>query len=110
MTLRPRLGLTILLTAIPLVAGLAWLRQDMERGALEDRLREVAETYMDRRGREGYAYGPERFGGRLGGGREGRRGPRRGPWGPGRRGPDGPPPKRGERPFGPPDGEAIPGA
>ena len=65
MTLRTRLGLTMLLTAIPLVAGLAWLRGDMERRSAEDRLREVASLHMDRRGWSDYAYDPSRFGGHL---------------------------------------------
>lgn len=39
MTLRVRLALTILLTAIPLVGGLMWLRKDLERRTIEETLR-----------------------------------------------------------------------
>ena len=39
MTLRVRLALTILLTAIPLVGGLMWLRKDLERQTIEETLR-----------------------------------------------------------------------
>ena len=115
MTLRTRLALTVLATAIPLVAGIAWLRADMERRTAVDRLREVAVTHMDRRGWRDHGVDATRFGGHL---ESRRRGPRRrgGPVRPGEgRRPPGmgeprmPPPRGGEddvRPEGvpPPDG------
>jgi len=71
MTLRTRLALSVLLTALPLAAGVVWLRERVERLSIERSLREFALTRMDMGGREMCERHPETF---QGPGR-----PRRGP-------------------------------
>lgn len=50
MTLRVRLTLTILVTAIPLVGGLMWLRRDVERRTVEETMRASALAFVDHNG------------------------------------------------------------
>ncbi len=88
MTLRRRLGLTVLLTAIPLVVGLIWLWERLELRSFEDGLRTFAVTHMESQGRERCEENPTTWGGILGG-----RPPPRG-----RRNDDGPGPRRGRGP------------
>ena len=77
MNLRTRLALSVLLTALPLAAGVVWLRERVERLSIEATLREFALSRMEMGGREMCERRPETF---QGPGR-----PRRGP--PGGRGP-----------------------
>ncbi len=50
MTLRVRLTLTILVTAVPLVGGLMWLRKDVERRTIEETMRASALAFYDHNG------------------------------------------------------------
>ena len=52
MTLRRRLTLVLVATAVPLVAGLVWSRTEMERRATERVLRELAQFRIEAIGRE----------------------------------------------------------
>lgn len=123
MKLRTRLALVVLVTALPVVAGITWMRADLERRTVETGLREfVLARMVDYGGREQCENSPETFPepprGRPfgpGGDRDDRRmpGERRPPFDdgepPGERRPPGdrrgPPddggPGRGQRQFGP---------
>ena len=50
MSLRLRLALTMLLTAVPLVGGLMWLRNDVERRTIEETMRASALAFVDHNG------------------------------------------------------------
>ena len=62
MTLRLRLALAVVLAAIPLLAGAAWLRRTIETRAFEDAMREFALATMDAGARERCEADPSRFG------------------------------------------------
>ena len=47
MTLRLRLGLTILVTAVPLIGVLMWMRRDVERQSVEDAMRRFVTQIME---------------------------------------------------------------
>ena len=47
MSLRLRLMVAVLLTAVPLVAGVTWLLRDLERGAVEQGLRDIVVARME---------------------------------------------------------------
>lgn len=61
MKLRQRLALTVLATAVPLVAGLAWARAAYERRTAEQGLREFVLARMESGGRENCEASPETF-------------------------------------------------
>src|SRR4030095_14032328 len=61
MKLRPRLALSILITAIPLTAIIAWARADIERSASEQAFREFVLARMDSDCRERCEASPETF-------------------------------------------------
>ncbi|MCC7138019.1 MAG: sensor histidine kinase [Planctomycetes bacterium] len=61
MTLRARLALTVVLTAVPLTAAAAWVRAAFARQAVEDAMAEFALAYMDAGGRERCEADPGRF-------------------------------------------------
>ncbi len=63
MSLRTRLALTILLTAIPLAAGLVWLRAHTRRLAQERSLHDLVVTVMQAGGREMCEAFPDMFSG-----------------------------------------------
>ncbi len=52
LTLRGRLALTVLVVAMPMLAGIAWLRGDLARRAADRSLREFAVARMESGGRE----------------------------------------------------------
>ncbi len=62
MTLRVRLTLAVLLTAVPLWAGATWLINNLEREALVDAIAESAIARMENGGRELCEQSPEDFG------------------------------------------------
>jgi signal transduction histidine kinase len=51
-TLRRRLALTVVAAAVPLVAGVLWLRDEVEVRRLDDQMREFARAHMEAGGRE----------------------------------------------------------
>jgi signal transduction histidine kinase len=59
--LRLRVGLTLLATALPLVAGLAWFRADLVRRTAEEQLRGFVLARMEEGGRERCEASPETF-------------------------------------------------
>lgn len=61
MKLRPRLVLTIVVVAVPLVAGGFWLRADVERRATVASLAQTARARMETGGREQCEASPETF-------------------------------------------------
>lgn len=61
MTLRRRLLLTMLLAALPLLAGVLWLRRDVELRRLTARMREYGLATMEAGGRERCERNPARF-------------------------------------------------
>ncbi len=61
MKLRARLALTVLIAAVPLVAGVAWLRSDLSRRNDERWLREFAAARLDASARARCEEAPERF-------------------------------------------------
>jgi signal transduction histidine kinase len=111
MTLQRRLALTLALSAVPLVVGLAWVRTEVGRRADVQALRDNVLTRAEMIGRDECEAAPERFmdaprGGRRGGGPppdfrgfdpDDPNRPEGGPPGPGRRG------FGGRAPFPPPD-------
>jgi signal transduction histidine kinase len=64
MTLRRRLALTLVLASGPLVAGVLWLRSELQRRAVEDALRESLMARMEAGGRERCEEDPAAFSGR----------------------------------------------
>ena len=62
MTLRRRLALAVVLAAIPLLAGAAWLRRTIETRGFDDAMREFALATMDAGARERCEADPARFG------------------------------------------------
>ena len=65
MTLRRRLALTLVLAAGPLIAGVLWLRSELQRRAVEDAVRESMLARMEAAGgRERCEEDPAAFGGR----------------------------------------------
>ncbi|HET8645274.1 MAG TPA: HAMP domain-containing sensor histidine kinase [Vicinamibacteria bacterium] len=64
MTLRRRLTLTLVLATGPLVAGALWLRNELQRRAVEDALRESLLARMEAGGRERCEEDPSSFSGR----------------------------------------------
>jgi signal transduction histidine kinase len=98
-TLRLRLGLVILVTAVPLVGVLMWLRRDADRRAIEDGMRRYVTQLMENERWE-CELDPTTYGGDLADMHRSRRGrfrPRR----------PGPPPPVGPG-GGPPDGMGPP--
>ena len=61
MTLRRRLALTILLTALPLAAGVLWVRGEMQQRARESEVREYVLGFMQPMGRYLCEQHPESF-------------------------------------------------
>lgn len=76
MTLRQRLALTLVLAAVPLVAALAWAREELLRRASEDSLRDAVVARMEAGGREQCEADPAGFRGRSALRRDGRPGAR----------------------------------
>ena len=72
MTLRRRLALTLVLATGPLLAGVVWLRSELQRRAVEDALRESLMARMEGGGRERCEEDPAAFSGRGFRGRGGR--------------------------------------
>lgn len=64
MTLRLRLGLTILLTAVPLIGVLMWMRRDVERQSVEDGMRRFVSQIMENE-RVACEEAPATYGGSL---------------------------------------------
>ncbi len=61
MSLRTRLALVLVLAALPLVAGVLWLRRSVEVARLEARMREFGLATLEAGGRERCERAPERF-------------------------------------------------
>ena len=76
MSLRLKLGLTIVVAAIPLLWGVSWLRNQIDESAFKNAVRTYVGTVMDVGAAEYLASNPETWGGGIG--RSSRRDPRSG--------------------------------